>query len=73
MKIIVSMDERGGMWAHNEQGDVLAECFMKTEEETLEEILAWGYPLLVQTYPGAQLEAGPGMEPQDLAEVFLER
>ena len=71
MKIIISMDERGGIWAHTAQGEVLAECFLKTEEETLEEIMAWGYPLLVRRYPGAQLEAGPGIEPQDLPEVFL--
>lgn len=38
MKIIVSMDEHGGIWAHNEQGDMLAECFLKTDEETPEEI-----------------------------------
>ena len=25
----------------------------------------------IQRYPGAQLEAGPGIEPQDLSEVFL--
>src|SRR5262249_10358428 len=63
---------RERMWAHTAQGEVLAECCMKTEEETLEEILAWGYLLLGQPYPDAQLEAGPGMEPQDRAEVFLE-
>jgi|GraSoiStandDraft_46_1057282.scaffolds.fasta_scaffold880754_2 hypothetical protein len=73
MKIIVSMDERGGIWAHNEQGDMLAECFFKTDEETTEEIKAWGYSLLVHTYPAAQIEAGYGLEPQDLVELFLER
>ena len=73
MTIIVSMDACGRIWAHTAQGEVLAECFMKTEDETLEEILAWGYPLLGQTYPDAQLEAGPGMERHDLVEVFLER
>lgn len=73
MKIIVSIDEHGGIWAHNEQGDMLAECFLKTDEETVEEIQSWGYPLLVHTYPAAQIQAGYGIEPQDLAELFLER
>ena len=70
-KRIIAMEERGGTWAHNAPGDVLAACCLQTEEETLEEIMAWGYPLLVRRYPGAQLEAGPGIEPQDLPEVFL--
>ena len=26
-------------------------CFFKTEEETEEELRAWGYPLLVEAYP----------------------
>ncbi len=32
-----------------------------------------GYPLLVDAYPAAQLEAGHGIAPQELAELFLER
>ena len=72
MKIIVWMDERGEIWAHHEQGDRHEVCFFKTEEETEEELRAWGYPLLVDAYPAAQLEAGHGMEPQELAELFLE-
>ena len=47
MKIIVSMDTRGEIWA-------------------------WGYPLLVDTYPAAQIEAGHGIAPQELVELFLE-
>jgi len=73
MKIIVSMDARGEIWAHHEQGDRREVCFFKTEEETEEELRAWGYPLLVHAYPAAQLEAGHGIEPQELVELFLER
>jgi hypothetical protein len=73
MKIIVSMDACGEIWAHHEQGDRREVCFFKTEEETEEELRAWGYPLLVDAYPAAQLEAGSGIEPQELAELFLER
>jgi hypothetical protein len=73
MTIIISMDERGEIWAHHEQGDRHEACFFKTEEETEEELKAWGYPLLVDTYPTAQMEADHGIEPQELAELFLER
>ena len=42
MKISVWMDERGEIWAHHEQGDGREVCFFKTEEETEEELRAWG-------------------------------
>ena len=32
-----------------------------------------GYPRLLTAYPGAQIVAGPGMDPAELGEVFLER
>jgi hypothetical protein len=73
MTIIVSMDERGEIWAYHEQGDRRETCFFKTEEETEEELRAWGYPLLVEAYPTAQMEAGHGIEPQELMELFLDR
>jgi hypothetical protein len=44
MKIIVSMDAGGEIWAHHEEGDRREVCFFKTEEETEEELRAWGYP-----------------------------
>ena len=53
MKIIVWMDERGEIWAHHGQEDRREVCFFKTEEETEEELRAWGYPLLVDAYPPA--------------------
>ena len=41
MKIIVSMDACGEIWAHHEQGDRREVCFFKTtEEETEEELRA---------------------------------
>ena len=73
VKIIVCMDEGGEIWVHDEQGDRREVCFFKTEEETEEELRAWGYPLLVDAYPAAQMEAGHGIEPQELTELFLER
>ena len=32
-----------------------------------------GYPRLLTVYPVAQIVAGPGMDPAELGEVFLER
>ena len=72
MKIIVSMDERGWIVAKNAQGDVLEECFFKTDDETDEEIRAWGYQRLVHAYPAAQIAAGEGIDPQEIKELFLE-
>ena len=73
MTIIVWMDARGEIGAHHEQGDRQDVCCLKTEEETEEERRAWGYPRLVEASPAAQIEAGQGMAPQELAELFLER
>jgi hypothetical protein len=73
MKIIVWMDARGELWAHHGQGDRREVCFFKTDEETEEELRGWGYPRLGDAYPAAQIEAGQGIEPEELAEVFLER
>jgi hypothetical protein len=72
MKIIVCMDARGEILAKNARGDILAECFFKTDDETREEIMAWGYRLLVHTYPTAQIAAGHGIEPHEIGELFLE-
>ena len=72
MKIIVSMDERGWIVAKNVQGDILEECFFKTDDETDEEIRTWGYQRLVHAYPAAQIAAGEGIDPQEIEELFVE-
>ncbi len=72
MKIIVSMDARGWIVAKNAQGEILEECFFKTDDETDEELRAWGYRRLVYAYPDAQVEVGEGIEPQEIEELFLE-
>ena len=72
MKIIVSMDERGWIVARNVQGDMLEDCFFKTDDETDEEIRAWGYQRLVHAYPTAQIAAGDGIDPKEIEELFLE-
>jgi hypothetical protein len=72
MKIIVSMDQHGWIVAKNAQGDILGECFFKTDDETDEEISAFGYQRLVHVYPATHIEAGEGIDPQELEELFLE-
>lgn len=44
-----------------------------TDEETCEEIQAWGYRFLLQAYPTAQIEAGAGIDPQEMEALFTER
>jgi len=72
MKIIVSMDQSGWIVAKNAQGEILGECFFKTDDETDQEISAFGYQRLVHAYPATQIEAGDGIDPQELEELFLE-
>jgi hypothetical protein len=72
MKIIVSMDTCGEILARNAAGDILGECFFMAADETPEEIMALGYRCLVQTYPAAQIEAGEGIDPAEIGELFLD-
>jgi len=66
------MNEAGAIWIENGQGDILAECFFKTAEETEDELRHMGYPRLLTMYPTAHMAAGTGMDPAELGEVFLE-
>jgi hypothetical protein len=72
MTIRVAMDEHGGVWATTPDGELVAECFFPMDDETEAELRAWGYPRLVETYPRARLEVGPGLEAHDLEALFLE-
>ncbi len=72
MKIIVSMTAEGRIVAETMQGQILAECFFKAEDETAEELRQMGYARLRHTYATATLEAGQGIEPTDLEDVFIE-
>jgi hypothetical protein len=72
MHIIVSMQADGLIVATTNQGQVLAECFFKAEDETTDELRQMGYVRLLYTYAAATVEAGPGIEPTDLADVFIE-
>jgi hypothetical protein len=63
---------RGGGWIENPQGDLLAECFFKAEDETAEELRQMGYQALSACYPTAQIAAGRGIAVEDMADLFLE-
>ena len=73
MTVLVCRQEAGAVWVENAQGDLVAPCFFKAAEETEAELQAMGYPRLLTAYPAAQIVAGPGMDPAELGEVFLER
>ena len=73
MPVLVCRQEGGVVWVENAQGDLVASCFFKTEEETEAELQAMGYPRLLTVYPVTQIVAGPGIDPAELGEVFLER
>ena len=72
MHILVSMQADGHIVATTTQGHILAECFFKAEDETADELLQMGYARLLHTYTAATVEVGPGLEPADLEDVFLE-
>lgn len=72
MHIIVSMQADGLIVAANTQGQILAECFFKAEDETVEELRQMGYACLIHTYATATVEAGIGIEPTDLEDLFIE-
>jgi hypothetical protein len=72
MTVTVYMDEVGAVWIANVQGDILAEGFFKTEDETEDELRHMGYHRLLTVYPTAHPAAGTGLDPAELSEVFLE-
>ena len=72
MHIIVAMQADGRIVATTTQGQMLAECFFKAEDETADELRQMGYACLVHTYAAATIEAGAGLEPTDLEDLFVE-
>jgi len=72
MHIIVAMQADGLIVATTTQGQILAECFFKAEDETVDELRQMGYARLLHAYAAATVEAGPGLEHTDLEDVFLD-
>jgi hypothetical protein len=72
MTVVVCMNEAGVIWIENVQGDILTECFFKTDEETEDELQRMGYHRLLTAYPMVHIAAGTGMDPADLSERLSE-
>ena len=72
MQVMVSTDEAGVVWIATAQGNRLIEGFFKAADETPEELEAMGYPQLIQLYRAEEILVGPGIAPDELADIFLE-
>ncbi len=72
MTVAVCMNEAGMIWIENAQGDILTECFFRTDEETEDELQRMGYHRLLTAYPTAHIAAGTEIDPADMGELFLE-
>ena len=73
MPVTIAMNEAGRVWIETPQGDLLAECFFKAEDETADELRQMGYQALSACYPAAQIAAGRGIAVEDMADLFLAR
>lgn len=72
MYVTVLMNEVGVVLVENPQGDILAECFFKTDEETEDELRHMGYQRLIMAYATASVAVGTGIDLDDIGELFLE-
>jgi len=71
-QIIVSRNNKEEVWAKTPTGNLLAECFFKTPEETPEELEGMGYTQLLHLYPPGEILVGPGIAPEELEDIFVE-
>ncbi len=71
-QIIVSRNGNEEVWAETPTGNLLAECFFKAPDETREELEHMGYPQLLHLYPPEAIRVGPGIAPEEVAEIFVE-
>ena len=72
MDVTVCMNEVGMIWVEDSQGNILAECFFKTDEETEDELQHMGYQRLLTVYPTAQVAVNTSMSADDMGELFLD-
>ena len=71
-QVIVSRNDREEVWVTTPTGKILAECFFKAEDETPDELRQMGYRSLTQQYRRAHITIGPGLEVEDIPELFVE-
>ena len=72
MDVTVCMNEAGMVWVEDAQGNILAECFFKTDEETEDELQHMGYQRLLTVYPTAHVAVDTDIVSHDMGELFLE-
>ena len=72
MDVTVCMNAAGMVWVENSQGNILGECFFKTDEETEDELQLMGHQRLLTVYPTTQIAVNTGMSADDMGELFLE-
>jgi hypothetical protein len=72
MDVTVCMNEAGIIWVEDAQGNILAECFFKTDEETEDELQHMGYQRLLTVYPTAHVAVDTDIVSNDMGELFLE-
>lgn len=72
MQVTVFMHEAGVVWLENALGNLLSECFFKTDDGTEDELRHMGCQRLISAYPAAQITIGKGIAPEDIGELFLE-
>ncbi len=72
-QVIVSRNEKEEVWVATPTGHLLAECFFKAPDETPEELEHMGYPQLLRLYPPEEILVGPGIAPEEVEEIFVER
>ena len=71
-QVIVSKNDKEEVWVETPTGNLLAECFFKTPEETPEELEGMGYPQLLHLYTPSEILVGPGIAPEELEDIFME-
>ena len=71
-QVIVSRNDKEEVWVETPTGNLLAECFFKTPDETPDELEDMGYPQLLYLYPPGEILVGPGIAPEELEDIFVE-
>ena len=71
-QVIVSRNDKEEVWGATPTGNVLAECFFKAPDETLEELEHMGYPQLLHLYPAEEILVGQGIAPDEVKDIFVE-
>jgi hypothetical protein len=72
-QVIIARNDKEEVRVETPTGHLLAECFFKAPDETPEELEHMGYPQLLHLYPAEGLLVGPGIAPDEVEEIFIEK